>query len=139
MLFRIIKSVAIFVQVATVSVLTKMQSRDLYIHITFNGKFVERPGTTSTQKTASTEHDDTDNSEHARLKTSKTRVNDYGRQSYCTPLAKAKLMEEIRNEALPEHFGASTHARSRHRMVGSLLQDIEFENEKGTTIYIPFQ
>ena len=75
----------------------------------------------------------------ARSGVSDTRVNDYGRESYCTPASKAKLMKQIRDEGLPEHFSASAHARGRHRTIAPLLYDVEFDLADGGTVFVPFQ
>lgn len=77
-------------------------------------------------------------SKSARVATSTQRVNDYGRESYCTPAAKAKLMKQIRDEGLPAHFSSTTHSRQRHDSVGRLLQYVGLERDDGRIVQCPF-
>ena len=48
-------------------------------------------------------------------------------------------MRQIRDEGLPEHFSASTHARQRHNEVGRFMEDVDFENADLSTVAIPIQ
>jgi hypothetical protein len=72
-------------------------------------------------------------------RSTKTRVNDFGRESWCTPASKAKLMKQIKDEGLPDAFSASTHARRRHKEVAHCVQEVEFDNVDGTTVLLPLQ
>ena len=79
--------------------------------------------------------------EHARPKapTNTTRANDDGRESYCTPAAKSKLMKQIRDEGLPEYISASTHARCRRKGVGAFMQQVESDSVHGGVVTVPMQ
>jgi hypothetical protein len=78
--------------------------------------------------------------EHARPKTARnTGPNDYGRESYCTPAAKAKLMAQIREEGLPEYISRKTHQRHRHKGVCGLIQNVDFDTVDGGVVTVPMQ
>jgi hypothetical protein len=78
-------------------------------------------------------------SEDKPERATKARVNDYGRESFCTPTAKAKLMCQIRDDGLPDAFSKDTHRRKRHQEVAHCIQDVEFDNVDGSTEWIPMQ
>ena len=66
-------------------------------------------------------------------------MNGYGRESFCTPTAKAKLLRQVRDEGIPYAFSKDTHRRKRHQEVAHCIQDVEFDNADGSTEWVPMQ
>jgi hypothetical protein len=77
--------------------------------------------------------------DHKPDRATKARVNDYGRESFCTPTAKAKLLRQVRDEGIPDAFSKDTHRRKRHQEVAHCIQDVEFDSADGSTERIPMQ